>query len=115
MLVVWDAHYLSSLTSRVTTMRRDMGNFVVRQIDAYPSISACELQKQLDNVFADQDNCCARLAGEPGPPSVFANSWGRKTVQRVFVVTYSWFGFYGKTGSQTVLESYVGSAIAVLT
>ncbi|MGC2656394.1 MAG: hypothetical protein WA324_00345 [Bryobacteraceae bacterium] len=48
----------SSLTSRVTTMRRDMGNFVVRQIDAYRSISACELQKQLDNVFADQDNCC---------------------------------------------------------
>jgi hypothetical protein len=97
----------SALKLRVTTMRHDIGNFVIRQIGAYPSISACDLQKQLDSVFAEQDDCCARLASASGAPHVFVNSSGPKTIQRVFVVTYSWFGFYGKAGSQTVLECYV--------
>lgn len=87
-------------------MRRRIGTFITSQIEAYPSIPKRDLQKQLTIAFAKEDDGC-----RPGPqsqfPRVFAEPWGPNSTQRVFVVTYVWFGFYGKGGSETILESYV--------
>jgi hypothetical protein len=89
------------LKVRVARMRQVVGNFIVRQIEVYPSISKEDLQKQLGSAFGCPLNSC--ISG----PRVFAESWGPKTTHRDFVITYGWFGFYGKGGSETILESYV--------
>jgi hypothetical protein len=97
-----------ALKRRVSLMRVHVQEFIVSQIKAYPSISACELQKQLTTAFGIEKNACASLQeNEPRAPRVFVASWGPNSTQRLFVVTYGWFGFYGKDGSQTVLESYL--------
>ena len=90
-----------ALKVRVTRMRQVIGNFIVRQIEAYPSISKENLQKQLASAFGGSPN------GWVSGPRVFAESSGPKTTRRDFVITYGWFGFYGKGGSETILESYV--------
>jgi hypothetical protein len=95
----------SALKSRVARMRYHIGTFVTRQIEAYPSISECALQKQLASAFEIEDDCSGPPEREA--PRVFAQSWGPKSTRRVFVLTYLWFGFYGKGGSETILESYV--------
>jgi hypothetical protein len=96
-----------ALKARVATIRRDVGAFIIRQIEVYPSISECDLQKQLASAFAVKNDGCGPRAGDVGIPRVFAESWGPNSIRRVFVVTYLWFGFYGNGGSETVLESYV--------
>ena len=96
-----------SLATRVANIRRDVGNFIVRQIEAYPSISECDLQKQLASAFAIDEDGCSGQSGDDGAPRVFAEPGGAASMRRLFVVSYFWFGFYGKGGSETVLESYV--------
>jgi hypothetical protein len=103
-----DGHDTHALKTRLANIRRDVGSFVVRQIDAYPAISNCDLQKQLDAAFAfEYEGCGGRDDRNSGEPRVFAVPWGPRTSPRVFVIEYGvWFGFYGG-GSETVLESYV--------
>jgi hypothetical protein len=92
----------------VATLRREVGSFISRQIEIYPSISKCELEKQLDSAFAVKEDGCGELQdGGIGDPRVFVEPWGPNATKRVFIVTYGWWGFYGKGGSETVLESYV--------
>jgi len=93
---------------RVAALRRKVGDFIILQIEAYPSISPCELEKQLALAFAVEDQGCGEtLDREEGVPRVFAPSWGPKSTQRNFAVVYSWWASYGGNGSQTILESYV--------
>ena len=92
--------------ANVAKLRQTVGSFIVRQIDADPAISNCDLQKQLNRAFEKTEGDC----GGPGEsysmaPRVFARPDGPN--RRVFVVTYTWFGFYAKHGSETILESYV--------
>jgi hypothetical protein len=79
---------------RVALMRGAISSFIIRQIQAYPSIDQEVLQKQLDEAFGDG----------PGP-RVFALPGDQSP--RIFVVTYCWIGFNGKGGSETILESYI--------
>lgn len=90
-----------TMKRRVARIREVIGNFVVRQIEAYPSISKEGLQKQLGSAFAGS------LTGGVSGPRVFAEPSGPKAIHRDFVITYGWFAFYGKGGSETILESYV--------
>ena len=97
-----------ALKRRVSLMRVHVQKFIVSQIKTYPSISGCELQKQLATAFGVEKNECVRLQeDEPGAPRVFVEPWGSNSTRRLFAVTYGWFGFYGKDGSQTILESYL--------
>ena len=96
-----------ALKARVAALRRDIRDFITRQIEAYPSISECELQKQLTSAFSIEMDKCGAPLEDSGVPRVFAQSWGPGAKRRTFVVTYQWFGFYGENGSQTILESYV--------
>jgi hypothetical protein len=91
----------ASLRARVARVRKTFGAFIIRQIAAYPSISAEDLEKRLGLAFGDP------LKSWVAGPRVFAVPAGPKTASRIFVVTYSWFGFYGKGGSETILESYM--------
>jgi hypothetical protein len=91
---------VDALKVRVASMRQVVGNFIVRQIQAYPSISKEDLQKQLGSAFASSN-------GWISGPRVFAEPSGPKTTHRDFAITYGWFGFYGKGGSETIIESYV--------
>src|ERR1700733_4367258 len=84
-----------SLATRVANIRRDVGNFIVRQIEAYPSISECDLQKQLASAFAIDEDGCSGQSGDDGAPRVFAEPGGAASMRRLFVVSYFWFGFYG--------------------
>jgi hypothetical protein len=100
-----DSRDLKRLVSR---MRIGVEQFIVHQIKAYPSISGCELQEQLTTAFGIENNRCnTSLQQEPGAPRVFARPWEPNGAQRLFAVTYEWFGFYGMDGSQTILESYL--------
>ncbi len=75
-----------------TQVQGDIGSFIIRQNEAYPSISEGDLQKQLATAL----------------PIVFAAPWGPKRDRRVIVVAYCvWFGFYGRGGYETVLERYI--------
>jgi len=97
-----------ALKQLVSLMRGHVQAFIIRQIEAYPSISACELQKQLATALGSRRELCSESQeDEPGSPRVFAESWGTNSTRRLFAVTYGWFGFYGKDGSQTIIESYV--------
>jgi hypothetical protein len=91
----------------VANMRRDVGNFIVRQIEADPAIAECDLQKQLAAAFAIDEDGCSGQSRDDGAPRVFAEPWGPASTRRIYVITYLWFGFLGKGGSETVLESYV--------
>jgi hypothetical protein len=86
-----------------------IGSFIIRQIEAYPSISECDLQKQLATAFAVKgDGCGGWQESDNSVPRVFASPWGDKTGRRVIVVAYCiWLGFYGTGGYETVLESYI--------
>lgn len=95
--------------ARLARLRREVSRFVSNQIEAYPSISECDLQKQLVTAFAIEIDGCpeSQPTSDVPVPRVFAEPWGPRTKSRVFAVSYGWFGFYGTDGSQTVLESYV--------
>ncbi len=87
-----------------------IGSFVIRQIEAYPSISECDLQKQLATAFAIKDSGCGgeQDQGVEPAPRVFASPWGANANRRVIIVAYClWLGFHGPGGSETVLESYI--------
>ncbi len=56
--------------TRCYLLRRWRG-FIIRQIQAYPSISPCDLQKQLAAAFATQNQCNG--AAEIEMPRVFAD------------------------------------------
>jgi hypothetical protein len=98
-----------AIKAQVAKVRREIGGFIIRQIDAYPSISTCELQKQLAAAFGAKGNGCGEWGdSDSPPPRIFAGSWGPKSASRVFVIAYCiWLGFYGEGGYETVLESYV--------
>jgi hypothetical protein len=60
---------------RVADMRRDIGSFIIRQIAAYPSISECDLQKQLALAFAIVEAGCRGLQRvDDWSPHAFAES-----------------------------------------
>jgi len=96
------------LGARVAKVRKTVGEFIVRQIEAYPAISNCDLQRQLTRSFGIwEDDCGGTSEPFSGVPRVLSGVWGSKSMRRIFVVTYAWFGFHGKGGSETFLESYV--------
>jgi hypothetical protein len=100
-----------ALTRRVSLMRIHVQQFIVSQIKAYPSISACELQKQLTTAFGIEKNACASLQeNEPGAPRVFVASWGPNRTQRLFAVTYGWFGFTERTAHRRFSKAIFGNA-----
>ena len=99
--------------AKLARLRHQISMFISRQIEAYPSISECSFQKQLATAFAIKTDggIGQQTTSDVAVPRVFAEPWGPGTTSRVFVVSYGWFGFYGKGGSQTVLESYVWTRV----
>ncbi|HMC58437.1 MAG TPA: hypothetical protein VKJ01_04515 [Candidatus Solibacter sp.] len=89
------------LQSRVAKMRRVVGAFIIRQVEAYQTISPEDLQRHLRSAFG------GTLSGWISGPRVIAESAGPRTTHRTFVIAYGWYGFYGKGGSETILESFV--------
>lgn len=100
----------AALKHRVSSLRRIVGSFVIRQIEANPSICQRDLQKQLNSLFSIPGETPAAPGDSDSlPPHVFVAPWGTAATRRMFVISYGWFGFYGKSGSETVVESYVWS------
>jgi hypothetical protein len=95
----------AAVKALLANIHHEISNFILRQIEASPSISECELQKQLDDAFSVDKNICGNPQSDASP-RVFTDDWGRATRRRVFVVTYYvWFGLYGE--GETVLQSYI--------
>jgi len=87
-------------------VRDHISEFIVRQLEAMPSISQGQLQTQLQRVLCSRalDDCdeCNR------PPYVFAFDYGPKTIRRQVVVAYLLdLGFMGPGGTLTVVENYL--------
>lgn len=92
------------------SIRREISRFIVRQIEAYPSISSCELERQLASAFGITESSCGE-SEMPDRPAVMADPWGPNSTRRVIVVAYCvGLGFHGEGGYETVLESYIQEA-----
>ena len=91
---------------RGNAVRRDIGNFILRQLEAMPAISERQLRGQLQSILcAKEDEECVN---GKRPPDVFAESFGPNTERRQVVVTYAlYLGFMGPGGTLTTIESYV--------
>jgi Enoyl-(Acyl carrier protein) reductase len=65
----------------LSKMRTDISRFVIQQIEAYPSISECDLQRQLTLAFAAKGDACGGSQQHAlGSPHVFAQSCGPKSI-----------------------------------
>jgi hypothetical protein len=94
--------------ARVSKARSLIGNFITRQIDAYPAISERDLEKQILRAFSLQQYECELIEDDMhGAPRVFTSQGTAKTPERLFVVIYTFSQSYGMKGSETILESYV--------
>jgi hypothetical protein len=94
--------------NHLATMQREIDTFLTRQIEAYPSISSCDLESQLASALNREEKGCRER--EPGSdyaaPRVLTQDWGPKTTRRTFAVVYLLDIFVGIDGSETVLETY---------
>jgi hypothetical protein len=93
--------------AKATALHHQIDDFIVKQIETFPSISSNQLQVQLLKIF------CASAA--PGIcddsvqfVKVFAEGWGPKTLRRQFVVASQFpVGFMGPEGSLVTIDSYL--------
>ena len=91
--------------AQLASVKRAVRGFIIRQIEAYPSISKCELQKQLADAFDKDDGACGvNGMADSMVPQVFVQPWIPKSTRRVFLIS---LGFYRVAGSETVSERYV--------
>src|SRR6185295_2011161 len=89
--------------AEAATVRDHISNFIVRQIDAMPSISQEQLQQQLGEIVCDDPRCQGMRH-----PIVRAADWGPRSVRRQIVAAYALFGLWnGPGGSLTAIESYL--------
>lgn len=97
---------LPSRRRKATAVRDEINAFIIRQLEVMPSISAQQLQRQLDKIFcADAPNQCDPCNS---PPYVFAADWGSKTLRRQIVVASQiTAGFMGPGGTITSIDIYV--------
>ena len=57
--------------------------------------------------LAADENCAVKARRTNRARLECLLSLGEPIARRLFAVTYGWFGFYGKDGSQTIIESHV--------
>jgi hypothetical protein len=93
--------------ARAKVIRDRISDFIVRQLEALPSIPSDELQRQLQSIVCtpglthpcDEDHSTSK---------VFTDIWGPKEERRQVVVAYQLnLGFMGAGGSLVTLENYV--------
>jgi hypothetical protein len=88
-------------------VRDRISDFIVRQLDALPSISSYELQHQLQSIVCTP-GLTRPCSEDYSTPKVFTDIWGPKEERRQVVVAYLlYLGCMGERGSLVTLENYV--------
>jgi hypothetical protein len=96
----------SQQLKRGRRLRERISHFILRQLEAKPSISARELQDQLRTLFGGES--WLKCTDCDDPPHVWATDWGPKTTSRHVVVAYDLsLGFMGPNSELATVESYV--------
>lgn len=88
-------------------VRDHISDFIVRQLEALPSIPADQLQHQLQSIVGvpGSTNPCNE---QDSATMVFADMSGPKEERRQVVVAYQlYLGFMGERGSLVTIENYV--------
>jgi hypothetical protein len=94
--------------TKATALHHQIDDFIVKQIEAFPSISGSQLQAQLLKIFCPSGATGICDDGVQFVKVFVEEGWGPKTLRRQFVVASQiQNGFMGPEGSLVTIDSYL--------